>query len=61
LPIIKFKKRPYSLGNYTDINGVIWDINAIIYNVIYARVISLYPNYYGTADWCSQDYKVEVI
>lgn len=68
LPVIKLKKQPYSLGNYTDINGVVWDINAIVYGVVFARQISMYPNYYSTALWSSQDgvnewkaHRVEVV
>lgn len=60
--------RRKGLGIYTDVDGVRWDVHAIIGEHINARRIDQHPRYYGTATGDNSNgfhqwppYKVEVI
>lgn len=51
---INFKSAPKSLGNLEDIDGNIWNINAIIGNHVCAcRLSELHPYYSSTSSFCN--------
>jgi hypothetical protein len=41
--------RRRGLGQYTDVEGVQWDIRGIIGKYVQARRVGRHPNYYSTA------------
>jgi hypothetical protein len=60
--------RRRGLGIYTDVDGVQWDVYAIMGQHINARKVSEHPRYYGTAIGDNSNgshvwppYKVEVV
>jgi len=66
---IKFREFPRGLGNWTDVNGVVWNVNAIIGKVVCACKNSQLHPYYTDTSSCSsygfvhqewQPYAIEV-
>jgi len=60
--------RRRGLGHYTDVDGVVWDVHAIMGEHINARKVAHHPRYYGTATGDNSNgshtwapYKVEVV
>lgn len=65
---LRLHRKPMSLGPYTDVDGVRWDVHAILNGYVCARRQDRHQDYYSTDTGACSDgfhtwlpYRVEVV